>query len=216
MNATDHTKKSTNSSGPAQPTADRLAFDRADRIGLTILLWLVGAVAVGGLLGLPILRWIRGEAILLPLASNVSVPDLDRTGVAYSSAQYSVELATASVGQRLLDLLPGLVTATVVVTVIALFLKVMRSISAGTPFAGAQVRRLRQIAVLLVIGIPVAAAARLAADSALTGGMDLGGLSPSATLEIPWLPIVLGLVAALLGEAFKVGARLADDVEGLI
>lgn len=48
------------------------------------------------------------------------------------------------------------------------------------------------------------------------GGADLGGLPPTASISLPWLPIVAGLIVALIAQAFVAGAALRDDVEGLV
>lgn len=203
---------------PARRTErkDWLAFDRSDRIGLTILLWLVGALTLVASVGLPILRWIQGEPISLPLSSAVTVPELDRTGVLYSPADYAVDYSNPGAGARILDLLPGVLLTAVVLACIAIFLRIMRSISSGQPFAAGQVGRWRAIAFLLMIGPAVAFFARMAVDGALASNLDLGGLDPMERMTLPWLPMTIGLVASLIAEAFKVGAKLSDDVDGLI
>lgn len=195
---------------------DRLAFDRSDRIGLTVLLWLIGALSVVGAVGMPLRSWVRGDAIPLPMTSPIRVADLDRTGVAYGSGTYAVDLAGVGTGQRILDLLPGILLAAIVLGIIAMLLRFMRDISVGTPFEPAQVTRLRAIAGLLLIGVPITYFARLSIDGALLSDLDLGGIDLAVSLDLPWLPMTLGLITALLAEAFKVGTRLRDDVEGLI
>jgi len=103
-----------------------------------------------------------------------------------------------------------------VLGIIAMLLRFMRDISVGTPFEPAQVTRLRAIAGLLLIGVPITYFARLSIDGALLSDLDLGGIDLAVSLDLPWLPMTLGLITALLAEAFKVGTRLRDDVEGLI
>ena len=56
----------------------------------------------------------------------------------------------------------------------------------------------------------------MAVDGALASNLDLGGLDLMVSMTLPWLPMTIGLVAALIAEAFKVGAKLSDDVDGLI
>jgi hypothetical protein len=195
---------------------DWLAFDRTDRIGLTILLGAVGAGTLLSTVGASVQRWIAGDPIPLPLSTTITVPELDRAGVHYGTGDYAIDFSDAGIGARVLDLLPGVLTSAVVIGCIILFLRFMVPVGAGQPFAPAQVTRLRAIGFALMLGLPVAALARTAIDGSLIGSMDLGGLEPAFTLSLPWLPMTLGLVAALLAEAFKVGSRLSDDVEGLV
>ena len=170
---------------------DWLAFDRTDRIGLTILLGAVGAGTLLSTVGASVQRWIAGDPIPLPLSTTITVPELDRAGVHYGTGDYAIDFSDAGIGARVLDLLPGVLTSAVVIGCIILFLRFMVPVGAGQPFAPA-------------------------IDGSLIGSMDLGGLEPGFTLSLPWLPMTLGLVAALLAEAFKVGSRLSDDVEGLV
>ncbi len=50
----------------------------------------------------------------------------------------------------------------------------------------------------------------------LLGSLDLGGLDVSFGLDLPWVPVLAGMVIAMLAEAFKAGSRLRDDVDGLV
>ena len=97
-----------------------------------------------------------------------------------------------------------------------LIVAVMRTIAAGDPFVAANVRRMRQLAALLLVGPFFAFFLSMSVHGALLGDVDLGGLALSAVLDIPWAWFVAGMVVALLAEAFKAGSRLRDDVEGLV
>lgn len=193
-----------------------LTFDRSDRIGLVIMLWLVAVAAVGTLVVAPLVAWVRGATLPVPLLSEIVVPELDSAGLGHSLAGYDVLLENPSVGQRLLVLVPGLALAAVVVACVVLCLRVVRAIGSGDPFATGQVGRLRAIAALLAFGVPVIELGRAALSGLVLSPVDLGGLDPVIELTIPWLPIVVGLCVALVAEAFRAGAALREDVEGLV
>ncbi|QIM22609.1 DUF2975 domain-containing protein [Phycicoccus sp. HDW14] len=90
----------------------------------------------------------------------------------------------------------------------------MRDVAAGDPFRPANVTRLRVLAGLVAIALPAVWFGRASVDAAaLTRlGPDLVVL----VLDLPWLPVLAGTFVALLAEAFKLGGRLRDDVEGLV
>ena len=202
--------------GSAAPRRDVLAFDRFDRWGLVVLL---GAVALGAILAgvvEPVADWVTG-APLTPLAeSAVIVPPLEAAGVGYGQATYAVDAADPSAGQRLLALLPGLLLAVLVVLACWCIVLLLRTVASGDPFDPLNVTRLRVVAGALVLGAPVAYVLQVFSDAMVLGGLDVTGLDTTFTLEIPWLPMLAGLVVAMLAEAFKTGSRLRDDVDGLV
>lgn len=205
-----------NSTRNTPPPTDRLAFDRADRVGLTVTMWVIGSAAIAADVANPLWQWARGAAQHVPFFSPVTVPELDRVGQKHGLAAYDLVLGHPSTGQRLLGLVPGVLTAAVVAAACVLILRIMRPIGAGDPFAPGQVRRLRTLAFVLMIGPVVAMFARLSCQGAIVGGLDLGGLDPGVSLDIPWFPLIVGLCLGLVAEGFKVGAQLRDDVEGLV
>lgn len=100
--------------------------------------------------------------------------------------------------------------------VVVLLQQVMRHIVGGEPFASGQVTRLRIVAFLLGLGMPVVLAAEFVAGGVLLGASDLAGMDLVVDIEVPWLMLAAGMVVALLAEAFKSGAALRDDVSGLV
>ncbi|MFN8079347.1 MAG: DUF2975 domain-containing protein [Kineosporiaceae bacterium] len=195
---------------------DRLAFDRWDRLGLTVSLAAVALVALAYTVIRPLLAWGRGEALSIPYLSAITVPQLDAVGTPYGEGRYDLHLADPTTGQRLIDLAPGLLLLALILTACWLVFRLMRDIGRGEPFAPRNVTRLRLLAAVLAFGVPVEFFARLSCTGALLSGIDLGSLSPAAQLDLPWLPVLAGVCVALLAEAFKTGARLRDDVDGLI
>lgn len=204
------------SSAGVGPGRDWLAFDRFDRWGLAAMLGLVVVGAVVFWVVDPIVGWMRGEPLTPGMSSAVTVPQLDATGVGYGSADYAVDLVDPSVGQRLLDLAPGLAVTVLVGIVSWCLVGLLRTVGAGDPFEPRNVTRLRAVAGVLMLGVPVVLVLQEAVRGLLLADLDLGGLDVSFFVTVPWLPLVSGLVVALLSEAFKAGSRLRDDVDGLV
>ena len=199
-----------------KPRRDWFAFDRSDRWGLGILLGWVVVITVTTNIVLPILRWADGDGILLSFLSDVTVPELDAVGTSYGVAAYDVTLADPTVAQRLLDLAPGVLIVGLMTAGSLLIVAVMRTIAAGDPFVAANVRRMRQLAAVLLVGPFFTLFLSMSVHGALLSDVDLGGLGLSVVLDIPWPWFIAGMVVALLAEAFKAGSRLRDDVEGLV
>jgi LytS/YehU family sensor histidine kinase len=97
-----------------------------------------------------------------------------------------------------------------------LIIAVMRTIAAGDPFSTVNVRRLRILAAMLLLGPAITFFVATSIQGALLGDIPLGGLAYALTIDIPWAGFIAGLLLALLAEAFKAGSRLRDDVDGLI
>ncbi len=198
------------------PGRDPLAFDRFDRWGLAVLL---GAVALGAILAgvvEPLAAWASGTPLTPQVESAVTVPPLDAVGIGYGPASYAIDAADPSSGQRLLDLLPGILMAGLVMLSCWCVVLVLRTVASGDPFDPLNVTRLRVVAGSLVVGAPVAYFLRMVGDAMVLTGLDVPGLDTTFTLDIPWVPMVAGLVVAMLAEAFKAGSRLRDDVDGLV
>ena len=215
---TDHPDQAQRSARDAfgAPRRDLLAFDRFDRWGLVFLL---GAVALGSILyGVvePVADWVTG-APLTPLADTaVTVPPLDVAGIGYGQASYPVDAVDPSAGQRLLALAPGVLMAVLAVLSCWCVVLLLRTVASGDPFDPVNVTRLRIIAGALVLGVPVASVLQVVSDATVLGSLDVAGLDTAFTLEIPWVPMLAGLVVAMLAEAFKAGSRLRADVDGLV
>ncbi|MGG5257835.1 DUF2975 domain-containing protein [Phycicoccus avicenniae] len=195
---------------------DPLTFDRWDRWGLTALLGLAAVVTVlGGVVG-PVRDWVAGAPVRVEAHAPVSVPRLDAAGVQHGLATFDIEVPAVGGGLRLLSLLPGVLVALLVVVGGWLVLRIMRTVAAGEPFAAVNVTRMRALAMVLVLGSAVVFFLELSVRGALLGSAELGGLEPGVVLDVPWLPMLSGLVLAMLAEAFRTGSRLRDDVEGLV
>jgi DUF2975 family protein len=199
-----------------RPKRDPLAFDRFDRWGLAFLL---GAVALGAILAgvvEPLADWATGAPLTPQVESAVTVPPLDAAGVGYGTASYAVDAADPSAGERLLALLPGILMAGLVVLSCWCIVLLLRTVASGDPFDPLNVTRLRVVAGALVVGAPVVYLLQVVSDAVVLGNLDLGGLDVPFTLDLPWVPMLAGLVVAMLAEAFKTGSRLRADVDGLV
>ena len=166
------------------------------------------------------LRPAKGDPLRVPFFSEVEVPGLAAAGIRHSEADYSLLLPDPSTRQRLLDLAPGVGYVLLAAAIAWLLLRVMLTIGRGEPFDPANVRRLRALALVLVVGWTVVSFAEAAGTVAILADVDLDaagvGGGPRAALAFPVVPIVVGLATAMVAEAFKAGARLQDDLEGLI
>ncbi len=94
----------------------------------------------------------------------------------------------------------------------------LKSVMRGDPFGPDNVRRLRRLGFLLVVGGPAVELLNYGFRNALFSslssypGVDLG----IAGYEIPAGVLLGGLSAFILAEVFAYGSRLREDVEGTI
>jgi DUF2975 family protein len=107
-----------------------------------------------------------------------------------------------------------LVAVTLVVAVLWLLRLLLRSVRDGDPFTTANVRRLRAIGFLLVVGAPVAYLVTKGCEQWLASSSTAGELGTSFTL--PGAGPIAGLGVFVLAEVFAHGARLRADVEGTV
>ena len=199
-----------------RPRRDLWRFGRSDRWGLGLLLGLVAAATLLYQVVRPLAAWVGGDGVDVATIGDVVVPPLDAVGTAYGQGAYTVTVSDPSVGQRLADLLPGVLLTGLVAVGCWLVLAVMRDIAAGDAFRPRNVTRLRVLAVLVAVGIPTVWFVQVPVALALLTSADLGTGGPGVLVDVPWLPVLVGSVVALFAEAFKAGSTLRDDVEGLV
>lgn len=127
---------------------------------------------------------------------------------------------------RLLALLPTLVLAVATVMAGWIATRILGGIRRGEAFQPDVVRGWPRLAWVLLLGAVVNVVAQIVVFAALNayftgpspawresyGGIGLHGL-PDA---LPWTFVLLGVIASALGAAFRKGARLQEDVAGVI
>lgn len=136
--------------------------------------------------------------------ANQEVSDLT---AAVTVADPSVEQAwTAAVPQLLDGLLVG--------TGAWLVLRMARTLRAGDPFTAANARRLTALALVVGVGGTASQIVHVASTLAV---LDIDPAGPYvAGGVLSFLPLLLMVAVAALAEVFRRGARMAQDVEGLV
>ena len=165
----------------------------------------------------PLADWATGAPLTPEVVSEVTVPPLDAAGVGYGPATYGVDLVDPSAGQRLLDLVPGVLGAVLVVARLLVHRAAAAHRRRGRPFQprstssgyGSSPQCSSSVCRSSTSSSPVV-------GTVLLDGLDFGSLALPFMLDIPWVPMLAGMVVALLAEAFKAGSRLRDDVDGLV
>jgi hypothetical protein len=210
---------------PSMTTTDRPLLGRR---GSSFATWCLRAVAVGAVLVAIVLPLHRlampGGSVPVSLAAEVArtldVPGLP-DGVTASVADDSVHLDVPQVptGLRLLTEASGVVTALAVGAGAWWLAGVLRTVAAGRPFDRRNSARLRGVAAAVLVGGAVTPALADLAGFAVLEHLDLVGPdSPFVLtlLHVNFLPLLLTLVVLAAAEAFRRGAALADDVDGLV
>jgi hypothetical protein len=174
-------------------------------IGFGVFL-LVGAIAGFG---------PNGDAVAIHTDVDAArIADLPKGAVSPDHIDVTVRVNHASRAQlwwaAARDLAPG----AVVVAALWLLRGLLKSVRDGNPFTETNVRRLRTLAVVVLIGVPLATfvgsifAHELAASAGLNG--------PATELTVPGNAFLGGLAIFVLAEIFAAGVRLRDDLEGTI
>jgi hypothetical protein len=108
------------------------------------------------------------------------------------------------------DLAPG------VVMIVGLWLLrgLLRSVRDRDPFTVVNVKRLRTLALVVLIGVPVAGFVSSLFASELASSADLQ--NAGVQLSVPGTALLGGLALLVLSEVFASGVRLRDDLEGTV
>ena len=193
-------------------------FDRSDFVltkGLLVLLALgLPALTVGG----PLVAWWRGRPLtweLDGLSATLVPPDLrPSSGVRLSgTGTVGVSIPSAATSTWLASLLPGLALSATGLVIAWQLLRVVRRIEQRRAFVASTASAFRVIALALFLGSLVLAVAQGVADAQISQrALSMGDFE----VTVPLLPSVGALLVLALAEAFGQGARLQDDVEGLV
>lgn len=187
-------------------------WTRTDQLFLEGVLWALPAVALLGVV-LDALRALRGQS----LEVHGSLPDdlVPATDLVTGPLTGTVLVQEPTATQYGWDLAPSVLLLVLAVVVAQLLLGVARSLRAGDPFTTANAARLRTLGIVLVVGgtfVPVFQ------SIAFEGVLDplLAGGPRAWTLDLSFLPSLSGILVFFLAEVFARGARLREDVEGLV
>jgi hypothetical protein len=197
---------------------------RAGYIIVTILLavvLLVGAlVLVSTLVGVA-----RGGDLLFGGALEVpaelttkQLPALP-TGVSFrDTVEVKLEVSDPSTSQILLAAGTQVGPFLFLVGTLLLLRGLARSVTRGDPFGRANVRRLRAIGFLLVIGAPVVELVNWTLRIALTNSLpqDAVGDLGFTGFRLPFAALLAGVGAFILAGVFAHGAELREDVEATV
>jgi Protein of unknown function (DUF2975) len=197
---------------------DWLAFDRSDYIATKILLAIivVGALIVD--LVAPVVEAVRNAPLLMSFTTKVtSGITLPRGATHDGVVTMELLLKDPTHGERLVQAVPGLLGAAVSITVALLLFQLLRTTQAGDPFTRRNVRRINTVALVVGLGGTLAQLAQEIADNAF---YTSGRLPKTDTMifemTLPLMPLVVMMVIFLIGETFRRGVQLRDDVEGLV
>lgn len=192
---------------------DVKTWSRGDQVFLEGALWAFPAV---GLLAVVVraVDAVRGA----PLEVTGSLPEALVRPVAQVSGPYSgtLVLPGATTGDHLLALVPGLLVVALVAAGAGLLLAVVRSLRAGDPFTPRNARRLTRLAVLVLVGgLGVQVVGDLVHTQLLAAALPAGQDRPLA-LDLALWPAPVATALFFIAEVFARGARLREDVEGLV
>lgn len=152
----------------------------------------------------------------------------------------SGSLADADLLLRILGAVPSLVHGVTVVLAVAWLLRALRGIAQGEPFHAFVVANWRRLAITLLVGGLAQGVVDVVAHAYLAAGLGIGaafGALGTFSAGEPTAPTFLGadydsvsstgatwpvdlllagLVALALTAAFRAGARLAEDADGVV
>ena len=113
------------------------------------------------------------------------------------------------------DLLPLLLTLVVAMSAAFLLLGLARGLRDGDPFTTVNARRLTSLAVLVTVGgLSLQMLHDISQEALLAAALPDQELVPA--FEVSFWPAPVGMLIFFLAEVFARGARLRDDVEGLV
>lgn len=203
----------------------RPLWDRTDYLFLQAAIVASALLVTAVSVALPLWDWARGN----PVFGFIETPAIDhRLPASLAAAQpgasltwdgvIQAEVADPSAGLRLVNLIPGLLLSVAVIVIATILYRLVVAAKAGRPFVPAAVRDLRIVAAVIFAAsvlIPVAGAyAGSRLHAAAVADDVLFSVSASFGLNLAW--IGLAMLVFVLAEVFRIGQRLADDVDGLV
>jgi hypothetical protein len=206
----------TTKGGLAFARRDWLTFGRVDHLGAQIVLGIAVAGSVVFGLAAPVLDAVSNAPLSVAYTSKVATgAELPKGTTIDGSATVQLLLRDATSVERLTQAIPAFLVAGLTIAIAFLLFRLLRSTQAGEPFTRRNVSRINGIALLVGVGGMVVQLAGGIADNAI---QTSGRLSRPDTLTFAFtpLPLAVMIVIALVGEAFRRGVLLREDVEGLV
>ena len=195
-----------------------LAFRRADFIFTKVILGITVVAAVLFGLGGPVFATATDAPLPMSYTTNAaSSLDLPRGATHDGRATVVLLLKDATISERLVQALPGLLIAAMTIAVAWLLFQLLRDTEAKEPFTRRNVRRINVIALIVGVGGLLGQLASAFADNAIytTGRLPHLSFVPFEATFSP-APLFAMFVIALIGEVLRRGVELRHDVEGLV
>lgn len=196
---------------------DQAHFDRTDARLLRIGLWVcAGAVALTRV-GYQLWAWIVGGSIPVTVQTQTSAAQLERHGVEHHVDDHVSVMVSPDAAGRIVELLPGLVISALVVWGVFLLDGLIRSVTRSDAFGRGNIRALKLLGILVVVGSLLEPTLTNLAHQWVAGReFPWLGSGAESVFTVRLVPVAIGMVLAMLGEAFAQGARQKEDLEGVI
>jgi hypothetical protein len=191
----------------------KVRWTRWDQVSLEGLLWILPGLALLQVLVHGV-RAARGDA----LTSRGHVPEQLVTAAepVTGSLSGAVVVQDPSAAQYAWALAPLLVLLVLAVVVARLLLGVVRSLRDADPFAAVNARRFAALSSLVIVGgLLFQFLEGIAHARTIAPLLPDGPTTWTLDLEL-WPVLVGGALFGFLAEVFARGARLREDVEGLV
>lgn len=177
----------------------------------------VAAVIDEDLLGLD-------EVADLPAGTSLGFGPVDggsveaSAGEGGSTVDVALEVDSLPLGLRALLAAPALVTGLLLLVAAVLFGRLLLEIADGRPFDARNVTRWHGLAAVAFVQAFLPGLFGSIATVAVLGHVDPGNSSPLGftILNLSVAPLLLAAALAVLGEVFRYGQRLTEDVAGLV
>lgn len=193
---------------------------RGDYVAAGIGVIVVMAVGVVALLAPSALAWATGDPLTVVSQANEVGPAAQLNPVPGVTVTYGSEvvwsLSQAKPWQWLVSMIPNVLTVIALVVGAAVVLDAVNNARLGRPFDRRTVRDIR------VLGFTVTGYAIIVPIASVTVGFVLvvgSNQDLAINLLVDPMPVVIfvvGLLLVLLGDVLRRGARLQDDVDGLV
>jgi hypothetical protein len=152
-----------------------------------------------------------GTTVTISTDQLDSLPD----GVALAErTPVTLRIQDPTLGQHAMTLVGASLFFVLTFVVLVFLRRILGSVRHGDPFIAANVRRLRVIGSLLLIGVPLFVVISQFIVRALVETSDVSGVG--IHIAVPWTPALAGLGVLILAQVFAHGVQLREDVEGTV